>query len=71
MTEIFDKPWIEKYRPEYLNDVVGKKSHNPGNTEVVSQLRIIAQKGNVPNMILVVIIPPKLRDLQVQAKQPA
>lgn len=24
MTEIFDKPWIEKYRPELLDDVVGK-----------------------------------------------
>ena len=25
MTEqIFEKPWIEKYRPELLDDVVGK-----------------------------------------------
>jgi hypothetical protein len=22
--QIFEKPWIEKYRPEYLEDVVGK-----------------------------------------------
>ena len=45
-TEFFDKPWIEKYRPECLNDVVG-------NNEIVSQLRIIAKEGNLPNMILV------------------
>ena len=23
-TEIFEKPWIEKYRPEFLEEVVGK-----------------------------------------------
>jgi len=22
--QIFEKPWIEKYRPEFLDDVVGK-----------------------------------------------
>ena len=55
MTEIFEKPWIEKYRPENLNDVFGKKYINlPGNREVILQLKNIAQLGNVPNMILVV-----------------
>ena len=41
----FESPWIEKYRPEFLSDVVG-------NTEAVSRLRAIAQVGNVPNIIL-------------------
>ena len=45
-TELFDRPWIEKYRPELLSDVVG-------NVEIVSQLRTIAKEGNLPNMILV------------------
>jgi replication factor C subunit 2/4 len=47
MAEMFERPWIEKYRPEYLNDVVGNK-------EVIMQLKHIAEQGNVPNMILVV-----------------
>lgn len=38
-------PWIEKYRPEYLSDVVG-------NTEAVSRLAAIAEVGNLPNIIL-------------------
>ena len=46
-TEIFEKPWIEKYRPEFLNEVVGNK-------DVIIQLKNVAQIGNVPNMILVV-----------------
>jgi replication factor C subunit 2/4 len=40
-----DVPWVEKYRPEFLTDVVG-------NTEAVSRLHAIAQVGNVPNIIL-------------------
>lgn len=38
-------PWVEKYRPRLLNDVVG-------NEEAVSRLRIIAKQGNLPNLIL-------------------
>lgn len=38
-------PWIEKYRPVYLKDVVG-------NIETVSRLQAIAQVGNLPNIIL-------------------
>jgi replication factor C subunit 2/4 len=38
-------PWLEKYRPQTLNDVVG-------NEETVSRLRSIAKHGNVPNMII-------------------
>ena len=42
---LFEKPWIEKYRPETLSDVVG-------NLNIVSQLRVISQEGNIPNLIL-------------------
>ena len=41
----YDIPWIEKYRPEYLRDVVG-------NTDAVKRLEAIAVQGNVPNIIL-------------------
>lgn len=41
----FEMPWIEKYRPENLSEVVG-------NTEAVSRLAAIAQVGNLPNIIL-------------------
>jgi len=38
-------PWVEKYRPKTLDDVVG-------NEETVSRLRAIAKTGNLPNLIL-------------------
>eukprot|EP01134_Creolimax_fragrantissima_P002348 CFRG2348T1 len=38
-------PWVEKHRPLVLRDVVG-------NEETVSRLQVIAQAGNVPNVIL-------------------
>ena len=38
-------PWVEKYRPVVIKDIVG-------NVEAVSRLQIIAEEGNVPNMIL-------------------
>jgi len=38
-------PWVEKYRPRTLDDVVG-------NEETVSRLRVIARDGNVPHMII-------------------
>ena len=41
----FEAPWVEKYRPEHLSEVVG-------NVEAVSRLRAIAQAGNIPNIIL-------------------
>jgi hypothetical protein len=28
MAEVYEKPWIEKYRPERLNEVVGKILNN-------------------------------------------
>ena len=38
-------PWVEKYRPRVLNDVVGNRA-------AVERLRIIASQGNIPNLIL-------------------
>jgi replication factor C subunit 2/4 len=40
-----DLPWVEKYRPQLLDDVVG-------NGETVKRLRVIARDGNCPNVIL-------------------
>ena len=44
-TDAFEVPWVEKYRPEFLRDIVG-------NQEAVSRLSAIAQAGNLPNIIL-------------------
>ena len=41
----FEAPWVEKYRPTSLRDVVG-------NGETVSRLMAIAELGNLPNVIL-------------------
>lgn len=38
-------PWVEKYRPKLLKDVVG-------NDEAIQRMRIIAMEGNMPHMIL-------------------
>jgi replication factor C subunit 2/4 len=38
-------PWLEKYRPTSLEDVVG-------NNETIARLRAIAHTGNTPNLIL-------------------
>lgn len=38
-------PWVEKYRPHKLNDIVG-------NEETVERLKLIAQDGNMPHMII-------------------
>lgn len=38
-------PWIEKYRPLTLDEVVG-------NEETVMRLEAISQDGNLPNLIL-------------------
>jgi replication factor C subunit 2/4 len=43
----FSVPFVEKYRPETLADVVG-------NTIAIDQLKAIVQFGNMPNLILVV-----------------
>jgi replication factor C subunit 2/4 len=41
----YQLPWVEKYRPRSLDDVLG-------NSETVERLRSIAKEGNVPNLIL-------------------
>jgi hypothetical protein len=38
-------PWVEKYRPRILDDVLG-------NDETIVRLRAIAKDGNMPNLIL-------------------
>lgn len=43
----FDLPWVEKYRPTDIKDVVG-------NEETTSRLAIIAEQGNMPNIIITV-----------------
>jgi replication factor C subunit 2/4 len=40
-----DLPWVEKYRPTDIKDVVG-------NEETLSRLQIIAEEGNLPNIII-------------------
>lgn len=41
----FDLPWVEKYRPQLVKDIVG-------NVEAVGRLQVIAEEGNLPNVIL-------------------
>ena len=41
----FQVPWIEKYRPETLDQMVG-------NEETLVRLQAIAKDGNLPNLIL-------------------
>jgi len=38
-------PWVEKYRPQVLGDVIG-------NASTVDRLRAIAQDGNMPNLVI-------------------
>lgn len=38
-------PWVEKYRPRILSDVVG-------NADTIVRLQTIASAGNLPNLIL-------------------
>lgn len=40
-----DIPWVEKYRPTRVADIVG-------NEEAVTRLQVIARDGNMPNLIL-------------------
>ena len=47
MMENVEQPFIEKYRPLYLTDVVGNKGN-------IAQLQTIAREGNLPNIIICV-----------------
>ena len=38
-------PWVEKYRPLRIRDIVG-------NDDAVARLQVIANEGNMPNLIL-------------------
>ncbi|CAM45343.1 putative replication factor C, subunit 4 [Leishmania braziliensis MHOM/BR/75/M2904] len=42
---IVSTPWVEKYRPQTVTDIVG-------NTEAISRLQVIAKEGNLPNLLL-------------------
>ncbi|KAM7259928.1 hypothetical protein ACFE04_015669 [Oxalis oulophora] len=41
----YDIPWVEKYRPAKIVDIVG-------NEDAVSRLQVIARDGNMPHLIL-------------------
>eukprot|EP01064_Diplonema_japonicum_P017028 TRINITY_DN2507_c0_g2_i4.p1 TRINITY_DN2507_c0_g2~~TRINITY_DN2507_c0_g2_i4.p1 ORF type:complete len:330 (+),score=71.21 TRINITY_DN2507_c0_g2_i4:377-1366(+) len=38
-------PWVEKYRPKSIKDVVG-------NEDTVARLKVVARDGNMPNVII-------------------
>lgn len=44
---VYELPWVEKYRPKSISDVVG-------NEETTSRLAVIAEEGNLPNIIITV-----------------
>ncbi|KAK9376113.1 P-loop containing nucleoside triphosphate hydrolase protein, partial [Lipomyces chichibuensis] len=44
-TDGAELPWVEKYRPVFLDDIVG-------NTETIERLKIIARDGNMPHVII-------------------
>ncbi|KAH9982879.1 P-loop containing nucleoside triphosphate hydrolase protein, partial [Lactifluus volemus] len=41
----YELPWVEKYRPSVLDDIVG-------NSDTISRLKVIAKDGNVPHLII-------------------
>jgi len=41
----FEQPWLEKYRPMVMKDIVG-------NEDTVGRLSMLAEQGNMPNLIL-------------------
>ena len=47
MSKAFEKniPWIEKYRPNTLNDIVGNK-------QIILRLKTISNEQNIPHLLL-------------------
>lgn len=45
MSGTLELPWVEKYRPKVLDDVVG-------NEDTIERLKVIARDGNMPHMII-------------------
>ncbi|KIP10111.1 hypothetical protein PHLGIDRAFT_125772 [Phlebiopsis gigantea 11061_1 CR5-6] len=41
----YELPWVEKYRPKILDDIVG-------NGETIERLKVIAKDGNCPHIII-------------------
>nr|VWO96722.1 Uncharacterized protein [Ganoderma boninense] len=41
----YELPWVEKYRPCVLDDIVG-------NTDTIERLKVIARDGNCPHIII-------------------
>ncbi|EEB05704.1 DNA replication factor C complex subunit Rfc4 [Schizosaccharomyces japonicus yFS275] len=41
----YELPWVEKYRPVVLDDIVG-------NEDTIARLKVIARDGNMPHMII-------------------
>ncbi|CAO1632146.1 unnamed protein product [Jaminaea pallidilutea] len=44
-TPAYELPWVEKYRPVKLNDVVG-------NQPTIDRLKVIAEDGNCPHLLI-------------------
>lgn len=42
---VLELPWVEKYRPKLLQDIVGNK-------DTVERLQVIAKDGNMPHLII-------------------
>ncbi|PSS29585.1 hypothetical protein PHLCEN_2v2733 [Hermanssonia centrifuga] len=40
----YELPWVEKYRPQLLNDIVG-------NNETIERLKVIAKDGNCIDVV--------------------
>lgn len=41
----YELPWVEKYRPQTLDDMVG-------NDAIMERLRVVAKQGNMPHLLL-------------------
>ncbi|KAG8761966.1 replication factor C subunit 4 [Serendipita sp. 397] len=53
----YELPWVEKYRPAVLDDVVG-------NEETIDRLKVIAREGNCPHIIISVSLQSSCQQRQ-------